>query len=274
MTQYILTGDEMRTAEAAADCSLSELMERAGAAVAEAVWRYGGGRPTLILCGPGNNGGDGYVAARLLKARGLDVRVAALREPRSELGIAARALWNGPVETLAGAEPAPVLVDALFGTGLKRALEDETVSALARLAGAAHFTMAVDLPSGVGTDDGAALGAIPVDLTLALGSLKPANLLHPAAGLCGAVRVADIGINCMSTVSVIERPRLAEPDTERRHSWIIFDLENRPFCLIQFFELTLSVWCIGYHRAELEHFEPPFVEADTILHEKYRPGGR
>ena len=211
MTQYILTGDEMRAAEAAADCGLSELMERAGAAVAEAVWRYGGGRPTLILCGPGNNGGDGYVTARLLKARGLDVRVAALREPRSELGIAARARWDGPVETLAEAEPAPVLVDALFGTGLKRALEGETVSALLRLAGAAHFTLAVDLPSGVGTDDGAALGAIPVDLTLALACMKPAHLLHPAAGLCGDIRVADIGVHCPSQVTVIERPLMKMP---------------------------------------------------------------
>ncbi len=209
--QCVLTADEMRAAEAAADAGLSELMERAGAAVADAVWRYGGGRATLILCGPGNNGGDGYVAARLLKARGLDVRVAALRESRSELAIAARGAWTGPIESLADAKAAPVLVDALFGTGLARALEAEIAEPLARLIEAARFTLAVDLPSGVGSDDGNALGAVGADLTLALGCHKPAHLLHPAKGLCGDVRVADIGVRCVSQTAVIGRPVLSEP---------------------------------------------------------------
>ena len=211
MTQYILTTDEMRAAEAYADCSLSELMEHAGRAVADAVWRYGGGRPTLILCGPGNNGGDGYVAARFLKEWGLDVRVAGLREPRAQLAIAARAAWDGPVETLADAETAPVLVDALFGTGVKRELEAETVTAISRLIAKAWFKVAVDLPSGVGADNGAMLGAANVDLTIALGSLKPAHFLFPAAGACGIVRVADIGIQCSSETRIIERPLIQTP---------------------------------------------------------------
>ena len=214
MTGYILTANEMRAAEASAEYSLSELMERAGAAVADAVWRYGGGRPTLILCGPGNNGGDGYVASRLLKARGLDVRVAALREPRAELAIAARAAWDGPVETLAEAAPEPVLVDALFGTGLKRELEAETVSQMSRLKSAANFTLAVDLPSGVGTDDGAVLGATPVDLTIALGCMKPAHIMFPAAANCGIVRVADIGVMCKSETRLIERPLIITPGAD------------------------------------------------------------
>ncbi len=207
----ILTSAQMRAAEAAAPCGLAELMERAGAAVADATWRFGGGRAVLILCGPGNNGGDGYVAARRLKARGLDVRVAALREPRAELAIAARARWDGPVETLQAAAPAPVLVDALFGTGLARVLEMPVQETLQRLSAEAKFRIAVDLPSGVGTDDGTALGAIPVDLTLALGALKTAHLLQPAARLCGHVRLADIGINAKSQLSVNIHPRLAVP---------------------------------------------------------------
>ncbi len=209
--QFVLTAAEMRVAEAGADASLSELMERAGAAVADAVWRYGGGRPTLILCGPGNNGGDGYVAARLLKARGLEVRVAAVREPRAPLAMAARAEWTGQVEALAQADPAPVLVDALVGTGLARALEPEIAGSLIRLSAAAHFTVAVDVPSGVGSDDGSVSGAVGADLTLALGCLKPAHLLQPSAGLCGDVRVADIGASCVGQTRLIGRPALAEP---------------------------------------------------------------
>ncbi len=198
LTGPILTAAEMRAAEDAAiasGTSVKTLMERAGAAVAEAVWRFGGGRATLILCGPGNNGGDGYVAARLLAERGIDVRVAALREPKAPAAIAARARWSGPVETLADAAPAPILVDALFGTGLARALEDDVKAGLLRLSEEASFRIAVDLPSGLGTDDGAALGAVPVDLTLALGAVKPAHVLMPAAEYCGAVRLIDIGVD-------------------------------------------------------------------------------
>ena len=117
----ILTSSAMRDAEAAcaaSGTSLSELMDRAGAAVADIAWRMAAGAPVLILCGPGNNGGDGYVAARLLRERGANVRVAALAPPTTDLAKAARAKWAGAVEpideTLA---PAPVAVDALFGVG-------------------------------------------------------------------------------------------------------------------------------------------------------------
>ena len=210
-TGPILTAAEMRAAELTAGCSLSELMNRAGGAIAEAVWRYGCGRPALFLCGPGNNGGDGYVAARLLKARGLDVRVAALRESRADIARAARALWGGAVEALGSAAPAPVLVDCLFGTGLARPLEADVRAAMFRLSGAAKFRIAVDLPSGLGTDDGGDMGAVGADLTLALGSLKPAHLLQPGAALCGTVRVADIGIDARSQLWVNSRPQMSVP---------------------------------------------------------------
>lgn len=212
----ILTAEQMRAAEQGAltdGVTLYDLMERAGAAVAEAVWRFGGGRATLILCGPGNNGGDGYVAARLLKARGLDVRVAALREPRAPEAIEARSRWDGPVEALEDAKPAPVLVDALFGTGLARALEDEVRTPLHELADAARFVLAVDVPSGVDTDTGADLGAPSAHLTLALGSLKHAHFLYPAAHICGDVMVADIGVRPSphAHCRVLEKPPISRP---------------------------------------------------------------
>ena len=95
LTGFILTAAEMRAAEAAtmaSGVSVDALMARAGAAIAEAVWRFGGGQPTLILCGPGNYGGDGYGAAALLKERGLDVRVAAFGEPKTDVARRARCL--------------------------------------------------------------------------------------------------------------------------------------------------------------------------------------
>jgi ADP-dependent NAD(P)H-hydrate dehydratase / NAD(P)H-hydrate epimerase len=210
----ILTASEMRAAEdlaMAGDVSVEALMERAGQAVAEAVWRFGGGQPTLILCGPGNNGGDGYVAARRLMERGLDVRVAACSEPMTEVAIAARNRWTGAVEQLEEAQPAPVLVDALFGTGLTRPLDAKIRNPLKRLADSARYILAVDVPSGVGTDDGTDLGGASADVTLALGSLKPAHVLFPAARLCGLTKIQDIGILTSSVMHVLNRPILPAP---------------------------------------------------------------
>lgn len=214
----ILTAARMRAAEeraVAAGVSVEKLMERAGAAVAEQVRRLAGDQEVLILCGPGNNGGDGYVVARVLAAAGHPVRVAATGEPRSDVAIAARRRWNGVVETLADAHRAPVLVDALFGTGLTRGLEAEAATALARLAGGARLTIAVDLPSGAATDDGRLLSPVPdYDLTLALGALKPSHLLLPAAARSRHVAVLDIGVEARSDVTVLARPRLSAPGAE------------------------------------------------------------
>ena len=120
----ILTAQAMRAAEQAAvqgGTSVGQLMERAGAALAEAAYRFAGPMPALLLCGPGNNGGDGYVAARHLAARGVAVRVAAMSEPKSNAAKWARGEWSGEVEILSEAtDPAPLLIDCLFGTGLKR----------------------------------------------------------------------------------------------------------------------------------------------------------
>jgi hydroxyethylthiazole kinase-like uncharacterized protein yjeF len=188
------------------------LMERAGTAAAEAIRRFAGPLPALILCGPGNNGGDGYVVARALRAAGLDVRVAATGEPKTPAARAARESWGGPVGVIADAEPAPLLVDSLFGTGLARPLDGDLVATWEALAGPARVNAAIDLPSGVATDDGALLSPVPrCDLTVTFQTLKPAHLLQPAAHLMGRIVVADIGIDAASDLHEIGRPSLAAP---------------------------------------------------------------
>jgi hydroxyethylthiazole kinase-like uncharacterized protein yjeF len=218
MSRAILTAAETRAAEAAAiaaGTSAAQLMERAGAAAAEAVWRFAGPLRALILCGPGNNGGDGYVIARRLAERGAPVRVAALADPAGADAQAARRRWPGPVERLAEAAPAPLLVDALFGTGLARPLDEALSTLLGRLARAARVRVAVDLPSGVATDDGSVLSRVAdFDLTVTFASLKPSHLLQPAARHMGRLAVADIGLAARSRLHEIGRPRLPAPGAD------------------------------------------------------------
>lgn len=213
--RVILTAAEMRAAEEeaiAAGTPVETLMERAGIGAADAIWRYAGQAPALVLCGPGNNGGDGYVVARELRAKGVAVRVAATGAPRTPAAAVARANWDGPVEDLADAKPAPLLIDALFGTGLARPLDPPLVDRLADLAAKARIRAALDLPSGVATDDGAILSPVPdFDLTVTFQTLKPAHLLQPAARHMGRVAVVDIGIAAASDLHEIARPKLAVP---------------------------------------------------------------
>lgn len=207
----VLTAAQMRAAEIDCGVPLSELMERAGAALAEAAWRFGAGAPVLVLCGPGNNGGDGYVAARVLAAQGAEVAVAMSGPPTTDLARAAAEKWRGPVRALTDASPAPALIDALFGTGMKRGLAPDIAMPLHRLSDAAHFVIAADLPSGLSTDDGRDLGAAQADLTVAMGAAKPVHLLQPGAAKCGRVLIADIGISARSDWNVLGRPHLAAP---------------------------------------------------------------
>jgi hydroxyethylthiazole kinase-like uncharacterized protein yjeF len=210
-----LTAGEMRRAEdkaIAAGTSAEILMERAGEAAAEAIWRYAGPLPALVLCGPGNNGGDGYVVARLLAERGTPVRVAALGEPKTPAAATARTRWQGPVEALRDAPPAPVLIDALFGTGLQRPLDDVLAQQLGALANAARVKVAIDLPSGVASDDGGILSPVPAfDLTVTFATLKPSHLLQPAARQMGRVVVAAIGVGAESLLGEIGKPHLVAP---------------------------------------------------------------
>ena len=212
----VLTAAQMRAAEGrtmAGGVSEADLMQRAGEGIARAVARLAAGRETLILCGPGNNGGDGYIAAAALQRQGLSVRVAASGEPRSDGARRARAAWNGTVKAMADAEPAPVVVDAVFGTGLSRAPDAVVQAALRRLVSAAWLSIAVDLPSGVAIDDGTPLGDVPgFDVTLALGAVKPSHLLQPAAALMGQVRLIEIGVAVDAKIRVMRKPDLPRPD--------------------------------------------------------------
>jgi hydroxyethylthiazole kinase-like uncharacterized protein yjeF len=213
----VLTAEAVRAAEQSAiekAASVETLMERAGAALAEASLRFAGPLPALILCGPGNNGGDGYVAARHLDERGVKVRVAALAEPKSDASKWARSQFGGEVEELgAQTAPAPLLIDALFGTGLKKPLEASVSEQLVRLAGAASISVACDLPSGVEADGGDVLSEVPnFHLTVTFGALKPAHRLAPAMLNCGRVVLADIGICAKSEWREIGPPRLPPLD--------------------------------------------------------------
>ena len=213
--RFVLTAEEMRAAEAraiAAGTPVETLMERAGAAAAEAIRRFAGPMPTLVLCGPGNNGGDGYVIARLLREQGFEMRVAALAEPGTPAAAAARAAWGGEAASLADASPAPLLVDALFGTGLRRPIDDGIAAHLSTLAAAAKVRVAIDLPSGAATDDGALLSPVTdCDLTVTFQTLKPSHLLQPAARYMGRIVVAGIGVEAESRLEVIDRPNIRPP---------------------------------------------------------------
>jgi len=213
----ILTTVEMIAAEQRAinaGTSVETLMERAGAALAEAAYRYAGKMPALILVGPGNNGGDGYVAARHLAERGVKVRLAALAEPRSDAGKWARDHWKGDIETLASTtQSAPLLVDALFGTGLKNGLEVSVLEQLSRLSSEAKIVIACDLPSGVDSDSGRELSMAPAcDLTVTFGALKPAHRLFPAMNKCGRVVLGDIGVDTSGDWHEIGMPDLPPLD--------------------------------------------------------------
>jgi len=153
----ILSVAEMTAADRAAISAGTpgvELMERAGQAVADAVIQRFRPRPTLVLCGPGNNGGDGYVVARLLKARGWPVEVRALAEPTADDAKAAAALWDGPTEALANGLGDALIIDALFGAGLSKPLAGVAAQAAAALVNSPERVVAIDTPSGVPGDTG------------------------------------------------------------------------------------------------------------------------
>jgi hydroxyethylthiazole kinase-like uncharacterized protein yjeF len=140
----------------------------------------------------------------------VQVRVAALGEPKSDAAKWARSKWQGQVEQLSDeTAPEPLVIEALFGTGLKRGLEEEPSRQLSRLCGAAQLAIACDLPSGIETDGGAELGDVPVVcMTVTFGALKPAHLLHPAMHKCGRLVLVDIGIGAEGDWHEIAPPEL------------------------------------------------------------------
>lgn len=178
----------------------TQLMEQAGRAVADVVARRDLSSRILILCGPGNNGGDGFVAARILAQRGYRVKVALLG-PRAALkGDAAWAAegWKGPVEAAEAVDTSAcdLIVDALFGAGLARDLDGTARQVVGRMAASGRPIVAVDLPSGLDGATGQIRGAAAQAVeTVTFFRRKPGHLLMPGRLLCGRVRVADIGIS-------------------------------------------------------------------------------
>ncbi len=193
----LLTPDEMAQADAAAPrlgVPGSVLMAHAGRAVARAVRARLRPCRTLVLCGPGNNGGDGYVAARLLAEEGWPVAVAALAPPQagSDAAEAARG-WHGSIVPFAAVEAAraALVIDAVFGAGLSRDISADVADTLR----AARQLVAVDVPSGVDGATGAVRGYAPqAALTVTFFRLKPGHLLLPGSTLCGELLLADIGM--------------------------------------------------------------------------------
>ena len=175
------------------------LMENAGRAITRAITASVAPTPVLVMCGPGNNGGDGYVVARQLRRAGWPVRVAGLVAPARLKGDAAWAAagWAHEVEALTPAclDGAGLVVDALFGAGLARPLEGAAAAVVTALAGREVPVVAVDVPSGIDGATGAVLGVAPgARLTVTFCRLKPGHLLLPGRLRCGEVVLADIGI--------------------------------------------------------------------------------
>lgn len=203
MTYEVLTPEEMaevdRKTIARGPLRGIGLMRNAGAAVARMVLgRYPQASRAHILCGPGNNGGDGYVVAKLLKEAGMSVSVWADHAPRAGTDAAlAAADCPEPARGLAGflPESGSIVIDALFGAGLSKPVEGESARAISRCAEAKVPIVAVDLPSGVSGRSGKVLGAaFRADMTVTFVRKKPGHLLLPGRSLCGDVFVADIGI--------------------------------------------------------------------------------
>jgi len=187
-----------------------DLMERAGTHVARAVERAARDGRVAVLCGTGNNGGDGLVAARVLRAAGREVTVVCVGDPAGYRGDAAvnmtRLAGEGPRrldgtpwqgfgaagDPLAGAT---VLVDALLGTGFQGSPRDEAARAIELINGHGAPVVAVDVPSGIDADDGTVPGvAVRADVTVTFHAAKVGLWVHPGKGHAGTVQVVDIGI--------------------------------------------------------------------------------
>ena len=217
------------------------LMERAGKAVADAVLARFQPVATAVLCGPGNNGGDGFVIARHLAEAGWPVTVVAVGTHARRYGEAAAMSerWRG---SIVGLDPETLLrhgliVDALFGAGLDRPLDGAVRQAIERLGASRLPVVAVDVPSGVHGDTGAVMGAaLQAVLTVTFFRRKPGHLLMPGRRLCGEVVVADIGIPEEALEAIgprtfangpdlwlddVPRPRLEGHKYDRGHALVV-----------------------------------------------------
>lgn len=214
LSTLLVTAEDMRAIEAAAverGATWRGLMETAGLRIAEAALEWLGPdepQKVVVLCGPGNNGGDGLVVARHLAAHGWSVRCLLwkrraegdehLREPLARLGVPLAALEPGKWrKTFDDAlDWCTVLVDGLLGTGLKRDIEGELAEIVSRAGTTSAKRLAIDIPTGVDSDTGANRGiALPADLTVTLGHYKYWHFLHPGKNTQVILRLEDIGLN-------------------------------------------------------------------------------
>jgi len=200
VTREIMTVAEMGAADRAAVAGgvpTTALMERAGLAVADAVRARFAACPVVIWCGPGDNGGDGYVVARHLRRRGWSVRVEVAAPPATTAARWAAGRWKGETVALsADPVPAGLYIDALFGAGLSRPLEGEVARLARAVSGLKAPVIAIDTPSGIIGDTGRMLGdvAFRADLTVTFHRRKPAHVLAEGRRACGEILVADIGL--------------------------------------------------------------------------------
>jgi len=210
-----------------------ELMEAAASAlVSETLAAYSAWRSVVVVCGPGNNGGDGLPAARLFRGEGLDVRLFCLGRPEDyrgdpaenlaralELGLEAESLAErGGEARLASAVAAcDGVVDALFGTGLSRPLTGGARRAVVAIGRANKPVVAADVPSGLSSDSAAIPGpSVRADLTVVFAAPKVCHVVTPARTLCGRVVVRDIGIDVRPAKGRAARFAMTEPSDVRR----------------------------------------------------------
>ena len=205
----------------AAGTSVDALVQTAGRGAAEWVWRVAAQRTVTVLCGPGNNGGDGYVIAEAIRERGGSMHVVAAREPSTDAARTARELFGGEVLGPDAAPKGEVLVDCLFGSGLTRPLSGGDFALLSRLAAGHSTRIAIDLPSGVASDTGLMLndGLPDYGLTIALGAWKGAHFLMPAAAKMGFLRMVEIGVSAVPEAAQVSRKPLLSPPAPDEHKY-------------------------------------------------------
>lgn len=216
----VLTAEEYRRVDKAFDGDLDVAMDKAGYAVALAAARAGAayGKRVAVLVGPGNNGGDGYVAARYLKERGAEVRLFSLGEPATAESRRAAAKTSVPVAPLGRVEAADVVIDALFGGGVRSPIPTEVRAWMET----DPPVVAVDYPTGLDPNTGAVPdAAFRAVETVTFSTLKYSHLFGQGPEYCGKVTVADIGISggepCMY---VAQESDTVRPVRKRKtHKW-------------------------------------------------------
>jgi NAD(P)H-hydrate epimerase len=220
----LLSCAEMAKADAfaiAGGVAGQQLMEAAGRAVAAATMERHARRPAVVLCGPGNNGGDGFVVARRLQDAGWPVRLALFGEVGKLRGDAAWAAgtWKGPVERWSPAlldevllDGAPLVIDAIFGAGLSRPIEGEIAAAIGLVNERKLSVVAVDVPSGLHGDTGAIHGhALQAQTTVSFFRAKPGHYSVEGLRRCGRLLIADIGIPAGALTEIAPQAWLNAP---------------------------------------------------------------